>query len=241
MQETRSVSSSRVEAQKLAPKTKLKPTSAPSSSHSPIHILIHQRNWRDVEPKQHSQKDAQSFTISKKMIALFRHGTLAREKDGAVEFRRLKAEFTSSFSQSPHWSVQLWLKYLETGGGHKKRFQFFTDSLGQEILHLRAIQGHSGENSVDPFLLDTVLIPDYFFEFIHHVGSVFNLHSVIQSGLIVGGATHRRDRQTVFFTAVDLMDQNWVEPEEIDLTRPKGLLHTSKSGKLAEMQYIGSI
>ena len=74
---------------------------------------------------------------------------------------------------------------------------------------------------MDPFLLDTVLIPDYFFEFIHHVGSVFDIHSITQSGLIAGGATHRRDRQTVFFTVVDLMDPNWVEPEEIDLTWPR--------------------
>ena len=145
MQETRSVSSSRVEAHKLAPKTKPTPTSASSSSHSPTHIPIHQGIWRNVEPKQHSQKDAQSFTISKKMIALLRHGTLLREQDGAVEFWRLMAKCTSSFPQSPHWSVQLWLNHLEIGGGHKKRFQFCTDSDRQEILHLRAIQGHSEE------------------------------------------------------------------------------------------------
>ena len=66
MQETRSVSSSRVEANKLTRKTKLKPTSASSSSHSPIHIPIHQRNWLDVEPIQHSHKDAHCSTISKK-------------------------------------------------------------------------------------------------------------------------------------------------------------------------------
>ena len=140
---------------------------------------IHQRNWLDLEPKQHSQKDAHCFTISKKMIALLRHGTLLREKDGAVEFWRLKAEFTSSFPQSPHLSVQFCLHHM-VGGEHKKRFQFCTDSNTQEILHLRAIQGRSGENSVDPFLLDNVLIPDCFFDFTHHAGSVFNLHSIIQ-------------------------------------------------------------
>ena len=79
---------------KPAPKTTPKPTSASSSSHSLIHIPIHQRNWQDVEPKQHSQKNAHCFTFLKKMIALFRHGTLPREKIGAVEFWRLKAEFT---------------------------------------------------------------------------------------------------------------------------------------------------
>ena len=34
------------------------------------------------------------------------------------------------------------------GGGNKKRFQYCTDSSGQEILCLRALQGHSGRNPI---------------------------------------------------------------------------------------------
>ena len=48
------------------------------------------------------------------------------------------------------------------GGGNKKRFQYCTDSSGQEILYLRALQGHSGRNPIDPTLQDKVLIPDSF-------------------------------------------------------------------------------
>ena len=48
------------------------------------------------------------------------------------------------------------------GGGNKKRFQYCTDSSGQEILHLRALQGHSGRNPTDPTLQDNVLIPNNF-------------------------------------------------------------------------------
>ena len=40
----------------------------------------------------------------------------------------------------------------------------------------------------------------------YHVGSVFNLHSITQSRLNAGGATHGRDRETVFCTAVDPMN-----------------------------------
>ena len=104
------------EAHKLAPKTKPKPTCAPSSSHSPIHIPIHQRNWLDVEPKQHSQKDANCFTFSKKMIALLRHGTLLRWSSGILE---IESRIYVELPQSPHSSVQLWSNHLETGGGHK--------------------------------------------------------------------------------------------------------------------------
>ena len=35
------------------------------------------------------------------------------------------------------------------GGGNKKRYQYCTDSSG-EILYLRALQGHSGRNLIDP-------------------------------------------------------------------------------------------
>ena len=75
---------------------------------------------------------------------------------------------------------------------------------------------------MDPSLLDNVLIPGDFFEFIHHIGSCFNMHSIFASGLIAGGRLHGRDRQTVFFTADDPMGENWVDHEkELDMSRPR--------------------
>ena len=41
--------------------------------------------------------------------------------------------------------------------GHKKRFQYCADSSGT-ILYLRALQGHSGRNLIDPSLQDNVVI-----------------------------------------------------------------------------------
>ena len=52
-----------------------------------------------------------------------------------------------------------------------------------------------------------------------HVGSHFNMQSTIASGLIAEGKIHGRDRQTVFFTAVDPMDKNWADKEEHNLTQ----------------------
>ena len=52
------------------------------------------------------------------------------------------------------------------GGGRKKRFQYCTDPSGQEILYLRALQGHSGRNPINPSRQDNVLIPNNFFEYI---------------------------------------------------------------------------
>ena len=35
--------------------------------------------------------------------------------------------------------------------GKKKIWQYCTDPSGQEILYLRALQGHSGRNPIDPY------------------------------------------------------------------------------------------
>ena len=93
------------------------------------------------------------------------------------------------------------------GGGNKKILQYSTDPSGQEILYFRALQGHSGRNPIDPALQDNVLIPNNFFEYIYHIGCAVNVHSITNSGLIPGGQNSSRDRQTVFFTAVNQMDK----------------------------------
>ena len=76
---------------------------------------------------------------------------------------------------------------MQGGGGNKKRFQYCTGSSGQEILYLRALQGHSGRNLKDPELQDNVLIPNDLFENKNHIGCAINLHSIMNSGLIPGG------------------------------------------------------
>ena len=107
------------------------------------------------------------------------------------------------------------------GGGNKKSFHFCTDSSGQEILYLRAFQGHSGRNPIDPSLHDNALIPDNFFEYIYHIGCAINLHSITNSGLIPGGQILGKERQTVFFTAVNPMDKEHKDPYKLDSTQPR--------------------
>ena len=104
----------------------------------------------------------------KKLINLLRHGRLPREDDGAIEFWRLKDYLRNHFVYSQHWSDEKWKSSMARGGGDKNIFQYCTDASG-EILYLRALQGHSGRNLVDPSLQDNVLIPDDFFKYIHHI------------------------------------------------------------------------
>ena len=108
--------------------------------------------------------------------------------------------------QSQHRSDEKWKSTMAKGGGNKKRFQFCTDPSGQEILYLRALQGHSGRNLIGLSLQDNVLIPNDFFEYIYYIGCAINLHSIMNSGLIPGGHNLSK-RQTVFLTSVDPMNK----------------------------------
>ena len=47
-----------------------------------------------------------------------------------------------------------------------------------------------------------------------------SLHSITNSGLIAGGQYSSRKRQTVSFTAVNPMNENHKDPQELDLTKP---------------------
>ena len=64
------------------------------------------------------------------------------------------------------------------------------------------------------------MIPSKFFQYIYHIGCAFNLHSIINSGLIPGGQNSSK-RQTVFFLPVDPRDKSHKDPDEIDLNVPR--------------------
>ena len=58
------------------------------------------------------------------------------------------------------------------------------------------------------------------FHYIYHIGCAFNLHSIINNGLIPGGQDLSR-RQTVFFLPIDPRDGNHKDPEHIDFSVPR--------------------
>ena len=138
-------------------------------------------------------------------VLFFRHGHLPREDD----------------SSKRSWTIStlVWWK------GNKKRFWYCTDDSGI-IVYLRALQGHSGRNLVDPSLQDNVLIPNDFFEYIHRIGCGTNLHSIMNSGLIPGGENLSK-RQTVFFSSVEPMNLK-IQRKLIRMHRV--LFGTSKKG-----------
>ena len=159
--------------------------------------------------------------MSKQLSTLLRHGELLPEEDGAIEFWRLEDDLRNKFEHSQFWSDDAWKSKMARGGGNKKRFQFCTDPSGQEILYLRALQGHSGRNPIDPTLQNNVLIPNNFFEYIYHIGCAVSLQSITNSGFIAERTNSSRERQTVFFTAVNPMSKDHRDPQELDLTKPR--------------------
>ena len=85
--------------------------------------------------------------------------------------------------------------------------QFFTSELFKDTL-------------IDPSLQDNVVIQSGFFQHIYQCGCAFNLHSIINNGLILGGQNSSK-RQTVFFLPIDPGDRGHKDPEKIDLNVPR--------------------
>ena len=110
-------------------------------------IPMHERRWIDVEP---SEQTLAAYDLSKKVISLLRHNqTVQREEDGAIQFYRIKFHLRHHSSQVQHWSDDRWKSCLAAGGGSKRRYQYCSDNSGR-ILYLGALQGHSGNNLIDP-------------------------------------------------------------------------------------------
>ena len=188
----------------------------PSTTCSSLRTVpIRERIWIDIEPETYSPI---IYPVSKQKSTLLRHGQLPREEDGTIEFWRLKDDLRNKLEHSQCWSDDMWKSKMAGGGGNKKRFQYCTDRSGQEILYLRALQGHSGRNPIDPTLQDNVLIPNNFFEYISPIGSAVNLHAITNSGLIAGGHNSSKGRQTA---AVNPMNKDHRDPQELDLTKPR--------------------
>ena len=141
---------------------------------------MNERKWIDIEPGESSLS---AYEISKKVINLLRHSqTVQREDDGAVQFWRIKNYLRNQFPQTTYWSDDRWKACLAA-----------------TIIYFRPLQGHSGRNLIDSSLQDNVIIQRGFFQHIYHIGCAFNLHSIINNGLIPGGQNSSKRQTVVLF------------------------------------------
>ena len=118
-----------------------------------------------------------------------------------------------------NWSDNRWLACLAAGGGPKRRYQYCSDYLGS-IIYLRDLQGHSGDSIIDLAMQDHVLVIPGIFPYVYHVGSNFNIPSILSNGLIPGGL-ELSGRQSVFFLPIDPRDEKHRDPENIDYSVPR--------------------
>ena len=183
----------------------------------PSTIPMNERKWIDIEPAEPSLS---AYEVSKKVVNLLRHcQTIQREDDGAVQFWRIKFHLRNQSSQISCWSDDRWKACLAAGGGSKRRYQYCSFISGT-IIYLRALQGHSGRSLIDPSLQDNVIIQCGLFRHIYHIGCAFNLHSIINNGVIPGGQDSSK-RQTVFFLPIDPRDKEHQDPVHIDFSVPR--------------------
>ena len=140
-------------------------------------------------------------------------------------------------SQIQVWSDDRWKACLAAGGGLKRRYQYCSDDSGR-ILYLRALQGHSGSNLIDPTSQDNVVIGTGIFHYIYHIGCAFNLHSIINNGLIPGSQNLSR-RQTVFFLPIDPRDESHKYPEHIDFSVPRRARYVHSAWKAPRRGILG--
>ena len=147
------------------PMAKARPRQNPTGTWTSVSIPVLERKWIDIETQR--SNDHKCFEVSKAMTRLLRHDrTVRRGIDGAVLFDDVLEECRKKkVHGASQWSLNDWISVLAKGGGAKKRFQYcLNPNSSNHLLYLRAIQGHSGDNAVDPELQDNVLLPEGFTE-----------------------------------------------------------------------------
>ena len=172
-------------------------------------------------------RESLTWKVSNEVTKCSRHRELHRAVDGANVWcsllpmlrREFETEGAGVFSNSK------WLSLIH-GGSDKHRFQYCLDS-NENLMYIRAIQGHSGGALVDPELMNYVAIPLGWKEYLYHVGGSFAMHSIMQAGLVAGGKDTKEGRQTVFFTVLDRLGDELDEEYE-DLSQPRRVHYKSK-------------
>ena len=162
------------------------------------------------------------WNISKMVTNLVRHLDLTdRESDGAVHWKSMCPKRRRAFQSDSA--------------------QTFSDSRWLDVLlYLRANSGaHTGGELIASELMEHVARPLRWKEFLYHVGSSFNVTSILQARLIAGGKDRKERRQTVFFTPLDPFGDEAQEEFNNDSSRPRKD-HFTVNGSLIKTPSIGS-
>ena len=114
------------------------------------------------------QQQVLSYRVSKTVTRTQRHHGSHREDDGATDWNTLLPMLFRDHENARGWTNHEWWDHLHRGND-KKIFQYCMNTDGF-IHYMRAIQGHSGANKVDPSLLDSVKFSFMWSEYLYQVG-----------------------------------------------------------------------
>ena len=145
------------------PTAKARPRQKPTVTLTSVSIPVLGREWIDIETQR--SHDHKCYEVSKTITRLLRHDqSVPRASDGAIHYSDIVDECRKKkFDDASQWLLGDWISTLAKGRGAKKRFQYCVNpNSSNQFLYLRAIQGHSGDNAVDPALQDKVLLPKEF-------------------------------------------------------------------------------
>ena len=156
-----------------------------------------------------------------------------------MEFYRIKFYLRDHHSQIHNWSDDR----MESLFGCRRRDRNEDISIAliirEQFSTSAALQGHSGNNLIDPTLQDNVLIGAGIFLFTFttlDAHSNFILLSTI--GLVPGGQNLSR-RQTVFFLPFDPRDESHRDPERINFSvRRLATIHAPVHGRGIKTRYF---
>ena len=198
------------------PAAKARPILKPSSTSGWDLITIRQRSWIDIETEE--SNDPYCFQVSKFITRFLRQSKVHREVDGAVHYdqvideckrksyRKLdigQTRWKRNSSMSPHWSIDKWISVL----AKEKRKGFNIAWIQTFLTNCCTLEQFKD-------ILEVLLILHcktlYCYQKVYRVHvsrrNGKELRSIVNNGLIPGGTSLKRDRQAVFFTIVNPMD-----------------------------------
>ena len=178
-------------------KAKAKPQRREPAGCSPRNIPMNARNLIDIEPGKHSLS---AYEVSKKVILRW-YNEKKTEQFNSGELRIIRVNFHNFLVGLTIVGKHVWQQEEEQKG------DISTALMIQEQLFISELFKDIQDATLLILLFKTnVVIQSGFFQHIYHIGCAFNLHSIINNGLISGGQNSSK-RQTVFFLPIDPRDK----------------------------------
>ena len=152
---------------------------------TPKNIPTTERKWKLVPANSSYGIGYLSTAISKMVTRLVRHHDQEeRQSEAAVRWDTIRPKVLKAFAKqgARDFSEEDWLRLIHEGSS-KTRFEHCEDSKNS-LAYFRASQGHSGGITIAPVLMQHILIPYNWKQFVFHRSCSFSIQSILEIGLI---------------------------------------------------------